>query len=154
MDVKYVNPFIEAFTQVVPQLGFGNISKGNLSAKSENIVCSGVIIVVGMVGAIKGNVVYSIHEEDAKKIASTMMMGMPIEELDEMSKSALSELANMLTATAATCFANMDIHIDISIPTLLFGEDVAIKMSSNKVLCIQLFADSIPVDINLAFERK
>lgn len=153
MDVKLVNPFIEAFTQVVPQLGFGNIQKGSLSAKGQNLTCSGVIIVVGIVGAIKGNVVYCIGTEDAKKIASTMMMGMPIEELDEMSKSALSELANMLTATAATCFSNMDIHIDISIPTLLFGEDVDIKMSSNKVLCVQLFADTIPIDINIAFEK-
>ena len=44
-----------------------------------------------------------------------MMMGMPVTELDEMSQSALSELSNMLTASAATSFSNLGITIDINI---------------------------------------
>ena len=89
MDVRHVNPFIESFTTVMPQLGFGNIQRGNLSVKGQELTYSGVIIIVGIVGAIKGNVVYCIGMEAAKKIASTMMMGMPVDTLDEMSRSAL-----------------------------------------------------------------
>lgn len=91
--------------------------------------------------------------EDAKKIASTMMMGMPVDEFDEISMSALSELANMLTANAATCFSTIGISIDISTPSMLHGENMSIKMSSSQVLCIQLFADDIPIEINIAFEN-
>ena len=153
MDVKHVNPFIESFTTVMPQLGFRNIDRGNLSVKGQEINYSGVIIILGIVGDIKGNVVYYIDLEDAKKIASTMMMGMPVDELDEMSQSALSELTNMLTANAATSFSDMGIKIDISTPTLLHGENVSVKMTSNQVLCIQLFAEEIPIEINIAFEN-
>ncbi len=64
-----------------------------------------MICIVGIVGDIKGNIVYSIDSEDALKIASTMMMGMEINVLDDMAKSAISELTNMLTANAATFFA-------------------------------------------------
>lgn len=154
MDVKHVNPFIESFTNVMPQLGFGNIQRGNLAVKSQELIYSGVIIIVGIVGAIKGNVVYCINLEAAKKIASTMMMGMPVDELDEMSRSALSELTNMLTANAATSFSNLGISIDISTPTLLYGENISVKMSSNQVLSIQLFADEHPIEINIAFENR
>ncbi|WP_099468805.1 chemotaxis protein CheX [Konateibacter massiliensis] len=153
MDIRYVNPFVESFTSVMPQLGFTSIVKGNLSAKGKELISSGVIIIVGIVGTIKGNVVYSIDMESAKKIASQMMMGMPVESLDDMAKSALSELTNMLTANAATFFSQLDIPIDISTPTLLHGENVTVEMSSNKVLCIQLLADQIPVDINISFEK-
>ena len=153
MDVKYVNPFIESFATVMPQLGFGSIKKGNLSVKGKDIVYSGVIVIVGLVGAIKGNIVYCIDMEDAKKIASTMMMGMPVDKLDELSQSALSELTNMLTANAATCFSAMDVTIDISTPTLLYGNNVSVKMSSNQVLCIQLIANDIPIDINISFDN-
>ena len=153
MDVKYVNPFIESFGSVMPQLGFTDIKKGNLSVKGQELVNSGVIIVIGIVGAIKGNVVYCIDLENAKKIASTMMMGMPVNEFDEMAQSALSELSNMLTATAATCFANEGVEIDISTPALMFGSNITIKMSSNQVLCVQLLANGIPLEINLAFEN-
>jgi chemotaxis protein CheX len=119
MDVMHVNPFIESFTNIMPQLGFSNVQKGNLSIKNQEIVCSGVVIILGIIGMIKGNVVFCVNTEDAKKIASTMMMGMEIEELDELSKSALSELTNMLTANAATIFFNDGITIDISTPNLL-----------------------------------
>jgi len=147
-----VNPFVESFVTIMPQLGFSNVRKGNLSVKSKELIGTGVIIIVGIVGDIRGNVVYSIEMEDAKKIASTMMMGMPVNEFDEMSKSALGELTNMLTANAATCFSNIGISIDISTPTLLYGKEITVKMSSQQVLCIQLLADEIPIDINIAFE--
>ncbi len=151
MDVKNINPFIESFITVIPQLGFAKAHKGKLSLKGMDLIDSGVIIVVGIVGDIKGNVVYSIDIESAKKIASTMMMGMPVNELDEMAKSAISELSNMLTANAATIFSGLGTRIDISTPTLLHGENISIKMNSAQVLCIQLFADDIPIDINISF---
>lgn len=153
MDVKHVNPFIESFTAVMPQLGFENIQRGNLGLKGKDLICNGVIIIVGIVGEIKGNVVYCIGMEHAKKIASTMMMGMPVDELDDMSRSALGELTNMLTANAATGFFNLGITIDISTPTLLYGDNIAVNMSSNQVLSIELFADEHPIEINIAFEN-
>lgn len=154
MDVKHVNPFIESFATVMPQLGFGNVQKGNLSIKGRELVNTGVIIILGIVGAIRGNVVYVVDMEDAKKIASTMMMGMPVNEFDEMSQSALSELTNMLTANAATSFAASGIPIDISTPTLLHGENISVKMSSQQVLCVQLLADEVPIELNIAFENQ
>lgn len=153
MDVKYVNPFMESFKTIMPQLGFGTIQKGRLEAKGKELVASGIVIIVGIVGAIKGNVVYTMNMEDAKKVVSKMMMGMPVTEIDAMAKSALSELANMLSANAATCFSNIGILVDISTPTLLQGNAVSIGMSSSHVLCLQLLADDIPIDINIAFEN-
>lgn len=153
MDVRHVNPFIEAFSNIMPILGFTEISKGTLSKKEKNLVSTGVICIVGIVGDIKGNVVYSIDSEDALKIASTMMMGMEIKALDEMAKSAISELTNMLTANAATCFCDIDINVDISTPTLLHGENIVVNMSSDQVLCIELKADGIPIDLCIAFDR-
>lgn len=153
MDVNHVNPFMEAFVNVMPQLGFVDVKKGNLSIKGKDLNESGVVILVGIVGAIKGNIVYSISIEDAKKIASTMMMGMPVDELNELAKSALSELTNMLTANAATCFSKLGVVIDISTPTLLYGDNIVLNMSSSQVLCIQLLADDIPVEVNIAFDN-
>lgn len=153
MDVKHVNPFIKSFETVMPQLGFSDIRTGDLSIKGQELTSSGVIIIIGIVGAIKGNVVYCIDLEIAKKIASTMMMGMPVDEFDEMAQSALSELTNMLTASAATCFYDLGISIDISTPTLLHGKNISVKMSSSQVLSIQLLADENPIEINIAFEK-
>jgi chemotaxis protein CheX len=153
VDVKLVNPFIESFHAVMPQLGFVNIGLGKLSSKANEVTGTGVIVVLGLVGELRGNVVYRMQMESAKKIASTMMMGMPVDEFDEIAGSALAELTNMLTANAATCFSNIGIRIDISTPTMLSGENMSVKMSSDQILCVELVADEIPVEINISFEK-
>jgi chemotaxis protein CheX len=152
VDAKYVNPFVESFSSVMPQLGFANVRIGKLSAKKKEVITSGVLIILGVVGDIKGNVVYTIDIEAAKQIASTMMMGTPVDELDDIAKSALSELTNMLTANAATVLADIGIRIDISVPTFLIGENMCATMNSDKILCVRLYADDIPIEINISFE--
>lgn len=137
----------------MPQLGFNNVRIGKMGAKGKDLVDTGVVIILGIVGDVKGNVVYTLSVDSAKRIASTMMMGMPIEQFDDMAKSALQELTNMLTANAATFFSNIGITIDISTPTLLQGENISIKMNSEPVLCVQLLADDIAVDANISFEN-
>lgn len=152
MDARHINPFIESFRNVMPQIGFANIEKGNLSVKTGDFKSPGVMMIVGLVGDIKGNVVYCMNVENAKKIASTMMMGMPVDNFDEIAQSALSELSNMLTANAGINFSNIDITINISTPTLIYGEGITAKMNSSKVLCIELIANGIPVEVNIAVE--
>ncbi len=155
MDVKYLNPFIEAFTAVMPQVGFSTAETGGVTVRdSKNVSASGIIVVLGIVGDISGNVVYTLDEDAARGIASIMMMGMPIEALDDMAKSALSELTNMLTATAATGFAALGITVDISTPTMMQSDSISIKMSAQQVFCVRLLADGIPLEINVSLEMK
>ncbi|KAJ50056.1 chemotaxis protein CheX [Clostridium tetanomorphum] len=150
MDVKLINPFIEAFYNVMPQIGFFKIEKGEVYLKEKHLSGTGVLINLGLVGDFKGNIIYGIDLESAKKIASTMMMGMPVSELDDMAQSAISELTNMLTANASINFSNMGKNINISTPTLIYGDKIEIKVNTDKVLCIKILVDDIPIEINVA----
>jgi chemotaxis protein CheX len=137
----------------MPQLGFGTVVKGGISSKKQEIVNSGLLVVLGVVGDVRGNVVYTFGIEAAKAIASTMMMGEPVAHLDDIAKSALSELTNMLTAHAATELSKTGIVIGISTPTLLYGENMCVNMNSDRILCVRLLADNIAVDVNISFEK-
>lgn len=152
MDVKIVNPFIEAVADVLPQLGFKSITKQGLDIKGSNISSMGVMALVGIAGSVKGNIVYNLKLESAKKIASTMMMGMPVPELDDMAQSAISELANMLCANASIKLSNMGISTDISTPTLMFGSEVSLKVAVNKVLAVKMAVDGIDISVDVALE--
>jgi len=79
---------------------------------------------IGVTGRIKGQVCFELSEEIAKKIASSMMGGMPITELDYISMSAVSEMGNMIMGNASMILANKAIHIDITPPSLLTGENI------------------------------
>lgn len=152
MDVKYINPFLDSFMNVMPQLGISNIIKNSLSVKGKLIKSSGVLINVGIVGDLKGNIIYGTTVECAKKIASAMMMGMEIKELDEMAQSAISELSNMLAANASTIFSKNGVNVDISTPTLMYGDFTA-TASSDKVISIEMKINDLPFEINIAVNK-
>jgi len=153
MDVNYINPILSSFVNVMPQLGLANVEKKGMSLKGRFIESPGVMIIVGIIGDIKGNVIYGISLNDAKKIASTMMMGMPVENFDELAQSAISELTNMLTANVATNFSNDNIIINISTPTLIHGQFTA-NSSSDKVVCVEMGVNDMIIEVNISMEKN
>ena len=142
MDVKHINPVIESISNIMPQLGFSEVSKKGVSVKGKDIDSPGVVIIIGLIGDVKGNIIYGLSIDDAKKVASQMMMGMPVDDFNEMAQSAISELVNMLTANVATNYSRDNINVDISTPTLVQGEFTA-NASTDKVICIEMDVSGI-----------
>ena len=152
MDVKLVNPFIDAFTTVLPQMGFATPTRTGMSVKEKSATSLGVAVIVGFTKEIRGSVVYNMSEETAKYIASTMMMGMPVESFDEMAQSAISEMSNMLTANAATNLTALGLEVDISTPSLTVGADFHIKISNEQYLTIMMDVGGHMVEIDVAVQ--
>lgn len=134
---------------IMPQLGFQNITKGNICVKDQFMESKGVTVLVGLTDEMRGNVAYNMTEETAKKIASIMMMGMPVSEMDEMAQSAISELTNMVTGNAATNFEKYKLKVDISPPTLVVGSDFKAKVSSSKFIVVEMIVDSLLIELNI-----
>lgn len=153
MDVNYINPFLDSFINIMPQLGFKNIKKNSIKLNGRYIRSPGVVVIIGLVGDIKGSIIYGMSVDDAKKISSKMMMGIPVENFDELSQSAISELINMLTANSATNFSNDNINIDISTPTIIQGDFTA-NASSEKVICVKVGIDELSIEVNISLEKN
>ncbi len=152
MDAKLVNPFIDAFMTVLPQIGFQEPARAAMNVKDKMTRSLGVTIIVGFTKQIRGNVVYNMSEDTAKYIASTMMMGMAVDSFDEMAQSAVSEMSNMLTANAATNLAAMGLEVDISTPSLSVGADFQVKISNEKYLTVTMDVSGHPVEIDIAVQ--
>ena len=97
-------------------------------------------ITVGVVGQMKGQAVLAMDVEIAKEIASKMMYGMPVAELDDMAASALNELSNMIMGNTATVFSTQGKLIDITPPIAMLGTDLKIKMDIQPI-CVPLTFD-------------
>ncbi|MBQ3061145.1 MAG: chemotaxis protein CheX [Lachnospiraceae bacterium] len=136
LDARLINPFLEACVGVI-----GMVAQTQLKVvgpKIANSMTQGhLAIKVGVVGELNGEVTFEISPDNAKDIASKMMCGMPVEALDEMACSALSELGNMVAGNAATIFSSMDILIDITTPRLI-AELSAADATINKGLVVPL----------------
>ena len=154
MDAKLVNPFVDAFTAVMPQIGFAEPKRTKMGVKAQNAVSLGVSVIVGFTKQVRGNIVYNMSEDTAKFIASTMMMGMPIDNFDDMAQSAISEMSNMLTATAATNLAGMGLEVDISTPSLSIGQNFQVKISDTNYLTVEMDLAGHLVELDIAVEQQ
>jgi chemotaxis protein CheX len=119
MDVKFINPFLVAFSKTLEQLNITDVKRGNINKKSKLHIDSAVSTVILLNGGLRGNIVLAMSEDTAKSLASTMMMGMPISALDEMTKSAIGELSSMIVGSATTLLSALDISLQISPPIIL-----------------------------------
>lgn len=152
MDAALATPFIKAFFELLPQLGFQEVKRGKLRVSEKMAVSLDVIAVVGLSQQLKGNVAYAMSQETAKKFASVMMMGMPVEQLDEMSQSAISEASNMLTANAAMTLEAQGLKVNISPPTLVIGTNVKVRISSVQSLIVEIVTEVGVIDVILGIE--
>ena len=152
MDARYINPVIDSFREILPQLGFADIQRGKLSMGSNSVESLGVTVIIGMTKDLRGSVAYNMSESTAMTIASTMMGGMPVDQFDELPQSAISELVNMVTANAAIRFEQLGMKVDISPPSLVVGNDFRARLLQEKFLVIEMLADGNLIQLNLGLE--
>lgn len=152
MDAKLVNPFIDALVAVLPQMGFQEPKRKNMTVKDKMAKSRGVSVIVGFTKELSGNVVYNMTEDTAKFIASTMMMGMPVAAFDDMAQSAISEMSNMLTANAATNLASLGLEVDISTPSLSVGTDFQVKISQAQYLSVEMDIGGHDIELDIAVQ--
>jgi chemotaxis protein CheX len=151
MDVASIAPFLDAVVKIMPQLGFQNVTRGRMSVSDlSKITSRGVLVIVGLTRQLSGTVVYNLTEEGARKIASQMMMGMPVEAFDAMAESAISELGNMLAANAAMIFEQQGTNVDISPPTIVVGNSNTSTAMNLRRIIIEVIIDGIPLEVNIS----
>lgn len=152
MNVEYINPFIEASQSVLMMMTGNKPALGQVFVRKESFQSDNVAVIVGLTGKIRGQVVIALSLNCAYSVASAMMGGMPVTQLDDISKSAISELGNMIMGNTATILASRGINIEITPPSLLLGEKILIAPSHMKTICVPLelsSGDKIEIDVSL-----
>lgn len=119
MKAEYINPFLESARIVIEQMIQIRPSTGKLTLKDIKFMDHHVWIQIGMTGHVNGDIIFGLSESVAMKIISAMMGGFVITEIDEMGKSAISELGNMISGNASTMLYNQGVHVDITPPRVV-----------------------------------
>lgn len=133
MNVDYVNHFIQGTKQVLKNVCGVDVKMGKVAIISKPFEDK-INISIGIIGDAQGIVNYAISNEAALFLASKMMLT-EIKQLDEISKSAICELSNMISGNVATLFSAAGSVIDIKPPK--FKEDYS-EFEVEKLVCIPL----------------
>ncbi|HEX2950029.1 MAG TPA: chemotaxis protein CheX [Armatimonadota bacterium] len=151
MKVEFVNPFLQAGSDVLIQFVGGSAEYGQLAVRSAIFTSQELSIVVGVSGKIKGQVIYGMSTVTASKIAAAMM-GTEVVTFDEMAMSAISELGNIISGNAMTLLSDAGFTCDITPPTIVRGLAVQIA-THTPALVVPLITACGNLDINVALQE-
>jgi len=125
MKAEFVNPFASAVVMVF-QKEFGmNVMRDSLELYQGPLRGADVNTIIGVTGQLEGQVIYTFEERVALRIASALM-GEAVEELDELAKSAVAELGNIITGNAAIGLSENGYNCILTPPTLLTGKELIV----------------------------
>jgi chemotaxis protein CheX len=154
MRIEYINPFIEASFDILNEVLKTNVKRNELYLKKLGESMKGVAVVIGVTGKVTGRIVFDMTEETALKLASKMN-GENIKEFDEMARSTIGELANMITGRAVTRLEKDNLSFYFTPPTIISGENLHIyEFSGMEALIIPLDTGLGIIEINIAFKEN
>jgi chemotaxis protein CheX len=128
LDVRHINPFLQSSLNVIEMTTQTKFTVGKPTVATLEFPDNTFILQVGVTGVLKGQVLLVMSDQHAREMASKMMMGMPVEQLDEMACSALGELINMIMGNTSTLFSTQGILMDITPPISLHGTNLKLQI--------------------------
>jgi chemotaxis protein CheX len=157
MRVEYINPFVESAYNVLKEVLNTEVTRGELYLKSTSMPVLGVAAVVGLAGGVEGRVLFDMTRETAIHIASRMLEGMEmekIEELNDMGKATITELANMITGQSVTKLHNLGFKFDLTPPAIFTGENMEVSDTGVEALIVPMEVPQGKIEINVAIRER
>ena len=146
MKAEHVNPFIISVCKIMKDMCMMDLKIGKPAMSSGVYPGDASIIKLGLIGNLTGEVILNISHATAIEIVSKMVM-MPVDTIDAMGQSAISELGNMIAGNAATVFANSNIIIDITTPSYFEGS--AYKSDVSELFSIPFTCDAGDLSVDV-----
>ncbi len=153
MKAEYINPFIASAMNVLKQMTGSDVKRGDIALRKGIQPKYEVAVTLGVVGDIRGDVAYSMSTQTALKLAGAMAMGMQFDDIqNEIVRSAIGELGNMITGGAVTELAAKGIKADISPPSIIIGKNIKVFSTLPSVV-IPLLTDFGEIEISVSLEE-
>jgi chemotaxis protein CheX len=153
MNVKFLNPFIEAANEVLMAEVNVHVTRGNLSLQKSAMTASDITVLISLVGQVQGVVMYGISTATALGIVSRMM-GQEFEEFDNLAQSGVAELGNVVTGRATVKLSQAGYEANISPPTLIEGRDIKISTLDFSRIVVPLTTEIGDIMVHLALRES
>lgn len=120
MKADYINPVLSACSSIMKILLLQEIKLGELKLVKQHNLKDTIAFVFWMTGDFEGRFIFSMRRHVAIRFAG-IMIGKESSTLDEMSKSAIAEMASMILGRSGILYSERGIDVKISYPTIIEG---------------------------------
>jgi len=153
MKAEFLNPFVYAGMKVLSaEAGLKKWMPDKPYLTRVDSTRHPVSVVVGVVGAVQGLVLYGMDLSVAKGIVKAMA-GAPLSMSDSMAESALGELGNLITGLASGLLEETGYPCRISPPAIVQGSGVRILRMSIPVVAVPIATELGEIKILLGLSE-
>lgn len=153
MDVKLINPFINATINVLETMAFVTVDAGKPYVKTDNVAVGDVSGVLGLTGIANGTIAVTFEEKCILTVVSNMF-GETMTELNNEIADAVGELTNMISGQARRELEEMGKVFKAAIPSVITGRDHSIiHYSEGPKIAIPFTTDGGEFTIEVCFEK-
>jgi chemotaxis protein CheX len=122
MDVKLINPFINATMNVLETMAFTKTQAGQPYLKKDDAAHGDVSGVIGFTGETNGTVSVTFDESCILKIVSNMF-GEEMKEINNEITDAVGEITNMISGQARKELEEIGKLFHAAIPSVISGKN-------------------------------
>lgn len=125
MNVKFINPFLEATISVLKTMAFVEPRAGKPYLKMDSLAIGDISGIIGLTGSAAGSLALSFSEGAIFKVVSNML-GENITTMNNDIKDAVGEITNMISGVARKNLEAEGFYIQAAIPTVVSGKSHSI----------------------------
>ena len=153
MDVNIINPFLDATIKVIETMAFVKPVPDKPYVITDTLIGGDISGIIGLTGAKRGSVIFSLSKEAALKIVSSML-NEKFYYINTEIRDAIGELTNVIAGDARRALAEQGYNFKAGIPTVIIGEGHEIEsITSGPILAIPFKVDGCPFVVNASFEK-
>lgn len=153
MNVKFLNPFVTAAHEILSFEMHEQVERGDLRLDNGLYTTNDVTVILSLIGAVNGTVLFSMSDESAIQLASALM-GEQFRDLDKLAQSGIAELGNVITGRASMKYAEAGYEASISTPSLILGKGATISTLEYPRLIVPLNTSKGSINIHLALRER
>ncbi|OGR13338.1 MAG: chemotaxis protein CheX [Desulfobacterales bacterium RIFOXYA12_FULL_46_15] len=153
MNVKLINPFINATINVLETMAFVNVNAGKPYLKKDNVAVGDVTGVLGLTGIANGTISVTFESKCILAVVSNMF-GETMTELNSEIADAVGELTNMISGQARRELEEVGKVFRAAIPSVITGRNHSIThYTDGPKIAIPFSTENGDFTIEVCFER-
>lgn len=153
MDIKRINPFIEATLHVLDMVASAKAEAEKPYLKKESVAKGDVSGVSGLTGDATGMISVSFSEKCILAIVSSMFEE-EMKELNNDKKDAVGEISNMISGQARQELEGLDISLQAAIPSVIMGKNYTLThMIKQPIIALPFITPNGDSTIEVCFEE-
>ena len=153
MDVKFLNPFVQAAVEVLKAEMDADTVRGEVTLQKSSLTSDDITVLINLIGDVYGVVMYGMSTETCLNLVSKIM-GQEFTEFNALAQSGVAELGNVISGQATIRFAESGYKSNISTPTVLNGNGVEISTLDFPRIVVPLETQFGMVTVHLALREK